>query len=123
MLYHRPHRKLLDNLPPPNAMPYLERIHALPAAPPHPATTTSITPEQRRSQSMMDLALPDFKTLLDDLSNGGGGGSGGSGTLVESPGASMRGWNPLVASSRSSSATQHSIELRVKAVGLHLFEN
>jgi len=113
MLYHRHHHKqLLDNLPPANAMPYLQRIHGLPPPPPVQHTTTSI-PDQRRGQSVIDLALPDFKTLLDDLSGGGGsGGSAGSGTLVESPGASGRGWNPLVAS-RSSSATQHSIELRV----------
>jgi len=64
--YHARHhpKMLIENLPSPNSMPYLERLRALP--PEH------VEHRRQASSSSMELGLPDFKSLLDDLSAGSG---------------------------------------------------
>jgi len=83
MFHHQRHHKLLDHLPPPSVMPFLERVRA----PEHACTADY---RRRPSMSSVELGLPDFKTLLDDIN--GGGSSGGAGMERSS---SLRGWNPL----------------------------
>ena len=84
--YHR-HHKLLDHLPPPSVMPFLERVRA-------PEHACTVDYRRHPSTSSIELGLPDFKTLLEDI-NGGG-------TAGAERGTSLRGWNPLTAPRSSS---------------------
>jgi len=86
--YHR-HHKLLDHLPPPSVLPFLERVGA-------PEHACPVDYHRHHSAFSVDIGLPDFKSLLDDIS-GGETGSGG-----EAGSSSLRGWNPLSTSSTCS---------------------
>jgi len=85
-------------------MPYLERIRA-------PEHTYMVEARRQPQTSSVELGLPDFKSLLDDISGSGNGGVTG----LDGP-SSLRGWNPLSAS-RSSSGNQQGEEM-VAAAGL-----
>ena len=91
LLQYRRHHQLLDHLPPPSVLPFLERVRA----PEHACTV-----EYRRQSS---VELPEFKTLLEDFNASGNGG----GASVEGP-SSLRGWNPL-SMSKCSPVSQSSL--------------
>ena len=88
------HRKLIDHLPPPNVMPFLERVRA-------PEHACMVEHRRQPSASSLELGLPDFKSLLDDISGNSG---------LEGP-SSFRGWNPLSASRSSSGNHQQGEEI------------
>jgi len=86
--HHRRHHNLLDHLPPPSVLPFLESVRA-----PEHACSVDYRRHHLTHHPAFDFSLPDFKTLLDDINGTTASATDGS--------SSLKGWNPLSAGPRS----------------------